>query len=60
MTTAARAAIHHFGNRGLATSPPAAGLFDDPIMRDYGADHGEFLHWQFAHCDDSNVNLPSL
>ena len=40
------------------THPPAAELLDDPVMRDDIADHGERLHWQCAHCNDSYVNLP--
>jgi hypothetical protein len=45
----------------FALQPAHAGgteLFCDLILRDALADHGESFHWQCAHCNDSNVNLP--
>ena len=48
-----------FGEKNLAHSSLAE-FFDDPVVRDGLADHGEFLHMHFAHCNRNDQTVLSL
>jgi hypothetical protein len=38
------------------THSASAELFDDTVVGDAFADHGEFLQWHFAHCKNEDLN----
>jgi hypothetical protein len=46
--------------RKASAHPASAESFDDPVMPDDIANHGEGLHWQCAHCDENYMKLLAL
>jgi hypothetical protein len=47
---------------GAADLTPASTseLISNQVVRDAFADHGDFLHWQFAHCNLKHLKLPAI